>query len=266
MITALLLAAAVSSGQPVELKARSLTVTPRSNVAVARGAVQIRGKAAHLFADEAEATYGAGRRIEKVVMRGNVRVVRPDGTVATGRTGTLDEKAGLITLEGDPVIEREGDTLRGERMVFRLREDRFEVSEPHLTLPARDERPQASIQARRMVVTEKGEKAEFFEEVRLRRAEARGTSEKAVMFFGPEPERELQTLVLEGNVDILEGERRARAQTATYDPPTGDVVLEGRPSVSEGRDVIRGRRIVLHGESGAARVENAVARVRSRRR
>lgn len=63
-------------------------------------------------------------RIDKIVATGEVKIVRAEGGVATGKKAVyyqLDEK---VVLTGDPVVRQENNFVEGDRITLFLKEDR----------------------------------------------------------------------------------------------------------------------------------------------
>jgi len=69
----------------------------------------------------------------------------------------------------------------------------------------------------------------------------------------------------EGNVRLIEPERRGRAQHARYFPNEGKLILTGRPVIWDRGDELSGRRMVLHSEPDRIEVEGARAVVQPER-
>ena len=75
-----------------------------------------------------------------------------------------------------------------------------------------------------------------------------------VRYAGPD---RVDTVEASGGVEVTRGERRARADTATLDARTGEIVLTGAPRLAEGPNVLEGTRIVLYLDDERARCEGA---------
>jgi lipopolysaccharide export system protein LptA len=73
----------------------------------------------------------ADNRTGIVTATGNVRITYPDrGMVATSRQAQYYSKEGRLVLSGDvDVVDAQGQTIRAERMVYRLDDERL-VAEP----------------------------------------------------------------------------------------------------------------------------------------
>jgi lipopolysaccharide export system protein LptA len=73
----------------------------------------------------------ADNRTGIVTANGNVRITYPDrGMVATSRQAQYFSKEGRLVLTGDvDVVDTQGQSIRAERMVYRLDDERL-VAEP----------------------------------------------------------------------------------------------------------------------------------------
>ena len=68
-----------------------------------------------------------GTKIDKIVATGNVKIVRAEGGVATGKKAVyyhLDEK---LVLTGNPVVKEKNNFVEGDRITLFLKEDRSVV-------------------------------------------------------------------------------------------------------------------------------------------
>lgn len=276
------LAAPAAGGETVELSSRTLTLHSGRKLALAEGEVVATTRDFVLRCREAEAHYGEDRRVNRLVARGEVHVVRAtDGLEARAERGEYDHLTGVLTLFDQPVVTRDGDVLRGEQMVVALREDRLEVTRPRVSLAERPGRAAAEVEAEHLVSREGGDRSTFERQVLIRQGDltARGdrlfvTTQRAwrrdarpraaPAAIDEADSARVRLLTLVGNVDAVRGTQQAQSSRAVYDVDTGDLVLEGRPVVRDGGDVLRGERIVIDGATGNARVERAVARVRTR--
>ena len=60
-----------------------------------------------------------------------------EGALATGDELELDNTQGRLTLRGDPRVIQARQIIRGKEMVFLLKENRLEITEPRIEwLPA----------------------------------------------------------------------------------------------------------------------------------
>jgi lipopolysaccharide export system protein LptA len=59
----------------------------------------------------------------------------------------------------------------------------------------------------------------------------------------------------EGDVVMIMDDKKSRSDTATYDVITGEIVLEGNPQVTRGKDVLTGKRIIFWRDSNRMKVE-----------
>jgi lipopolysaccharide transport protein LptA len=59
----------------------------------------------------------------------------------------------------------------------------------------------------------------------------------------------------EGNVVMITDDKKSRSDTATYNVFTGEILLEGSPQVTRGKDVLTGKRITFWRDSDRMKVE-----------
>lgn len=271
-----LTAAAQTADAPAgtELTSDTLEVQPGARIALARGSVRVRTPTADVRCAEATATYGAatgdglgsGRRIERLELRGDVRLERSDGLTAQAAEATFDEATGLLVLTGAPELQRGRDRLEGKRIAIGTRDDSLEVDEVRLSAPRGRPARRGELRAGRMTMGPGGRLARFERDVRLTDGTLSARADRMAATLVPEaPGRpgDVSAVTLTGGVVATRGPQRAEAAEARWDAASGELVLTGRPWLAEGRDVVHGNRIVFAPGTGAARVEAAVARVRS---
>ena len=75
-----------------------------------------------------------------------------------------------------------------------------------------------------------------------------------VVVYDPDTKK-LKQIVATGNVKVVQLDRRATGQKATFDQDTNKVVLDGDAVVREGTNVIRGERITFYVEEERSVVE-----------
>jgi lipopolysaccharide export system protein LptA len=76
-----------------------------------------------------------------------------------------------------------------------------------------------------------------------------------VTVFYDEKTRKLKEIIAVGNVKVVQLERRATSQKATFDQNKNKVIFDGDAVVREGTNVIRGERIVYYVDEGRSVVE-----------
>jgi len=75
-----------------------------------------------------------------------------------------------------------------------------------------------------------------------------------VILYDPDTKR-LKEIMAIGNVKLVQTERRATGQKATFQPDENKAVLEGEAVVREGENVIRGERIIFYVDEERSIVE-----------
>jgi lipopolysaccharide export system protein LptA len=117
--------------QPVTVQAAGLVVRDKDKVAtfsgnvhVTQGDTEMRSKTLVVFyadPNKPGPTHAAGdqQQIRRIEATGDVRVTQKDQT-AVGDTGVLDMKSNTVTLNGNVVVTRSNDVVRGQRLVVDL--------------------------------------------------------------------------------------------------------------------------------------------------
>ena len=89
-----------------------------------------------LFLGEGRAATGGARPgaegmdpgvVEKIIAESRVNIQLPEGRTATCNKATYSVDTETLTMEGNPVLREGQNQIRGDRMVFYLRENRNEV-------------------------------------------------------------------------------------------------------------------------------------------
>jgi lipopolysaccharide export system protein LptA len=78
-------------------------------------------------------------------------------------------------------------------------------------------------------------------------------SDKLTVFF--DATNRAQTIKAEGQVYIVQEDKRAKSKLATYDVPTGKIVLEGDPQVTSNDGTLSGRVITFWRDENRVLVE-----------
>ncbi|MDH3661518.1 MAG: lipopolysaccharide transport periplasmic protein LptA [Alphaproteobacteria bacterium] len=118
------------SSQPIEISADSLEVAQEEKIATFAGNVDAVQGDLVLSADKLMVHYegesrsvgiaaGSGNTIRRIDAEGHVIIASPEET-AEGERGTYDVPAKLVTLEGQVVLTRGQNVIRGERLELDL--------------------------------------------------------------------------------------------------------------------------------------------------
>ena len=97
----------------------------RGQEVVFEGAVRADRGAFTLTCDQLRAVFDSPEQLRRAEASGDVRVHHGE-RVATGARATMDIELGRLELEGQPVITAGGRSLRGERIVLFLDDERLE--------------------------------------------------------------------------------------------------------------------------------------------
>lgn len=113
--------------RPVSVVADKLTVDQAKNHAIFSGRVQLQQQETRLdtsvlrinFAETTSSTGTVTQEVRSMDALGQVRVTAPFGT-ATGKTGRYDLKTADLALNGDVVLVREKNTLKGQSLLMNV--------------------------------------------------------------------------------------------------------------------------------------------------
>ena len=68
-----------------------------------------------------------GTKIDKIVATGDVKIVRAEGGVATGKKAVYYQSDEKLVLTGNPVVKEKNNFVEGDRITLFLKEDRSVV-------------------------------------------------------------------------------------------------------------------------------------------
>lgn len=135
-----------------------------------------------------------------------------------------------------------------------------------LALPAMAQSPRlgrpVQIEADRLVASARSSEAVFEGNVRVRQDAWTLTARQLRVTYGER--RRVRTLVAEGDVRVVEGDRVVTAARATLDNQRRTLRLTGEPVLTQGDNVVRGEVVVLDLDTSNLTVEAVRADVRLR--
>lgn len=113
--------------RPVDMRAKGgLSVDLKKQTGTAQGDVVIQREDVTVCCDRADATF-TKNAIQRVECRGNVVVLRPDGTRARADVAVFDASTDTVTLAGKARVQSTEADLEGESIVYDIASDRLEV-------------------------------------------------------------------------------------------------------------------------------------------
>lgn len=110
------------TGAPIDIDADRIEIRDEISQAVFIGNVIIRQGQLTLNADRVTILYtrvGENPEMQRLDARGNVKLVSPSETI-TAANAIYDVPARLITMLGSVVLNRQGSSLNGQRLVLNL--------------------------------------------------------------------------------------------------------------------------------------------------
>jgi len=78
-------------------------------------------------APEKKGSGEAGTKIDKIVATGDVKIIRAEGGVATGKKAVYYHSDEKLVLTGNPVVKEKNNFVEGDRITLFLKEDRSVV-------------------------------------------------------------------------------------------------------------------------------------------
>jgi|SRR5438067_1059883 len=280
---------------PLDFTAQTLRTEPKERRAFLDDAVQIsRGDlvvrsdhAVAEFAAEKPARAAKGRKAQKAAagstgllgsevrrftVDGHVHVQRGERT-AEAEHGELDNETQVLVLTGagkeDPVLRDGPETLTGERIQLHLDSEDVNVVRPRIVL--RRSAPETSdgsaplltrVEAAKLFLDRSEQLARFTDDVVVRRGDM--TVRGPRMDARYDKSGEVTRLLLSGGVEMKQGDRRAVAQKADYDPRARELTLTGQPRLFDRGDTLAGERITVNLDSHEVRVDRAHGLLRPR--
>jgi lipopolysaccharide export system protein LptA len=207
-----------------------------------------------------------GSEVRHFTLDGHVRMQRGKRT-AEAEHGELDNEAQTLLLTGgggeeEPVLRDGPETLTGERILLHLDSEDVDVVRPRLVLrrsmPETPEEKTPSptrVEASKLFLDRSEQLARFTDEVVVRRGDM--TVRGPLMDARYDKSGEVTRLLLSGGVEMRQGDRRAVAQKADYDPRAKELILTGQPRLFDGGDTLAGERITVNLDSHEVRVDRA---------
>ncbi|MEQ9495747.1 MAG: LptA/OstA family protein [Deltaproteobacteria bacterium] len=117
----------LADDRPVQMRSTGgLEIDLEKKVGRARGDVVIEREDVVVCCDEAEAKYSE-QRIERVTCRGDVVIVRPDGTKARADVAVFVAERDAVTLFGKAKVYAPEAMLSGDRIVYDIGRDKLSV-------------------------------------------------------------------------------------------------------------------------------------------
>ena len=108
--------------KPVNIVSDRMEADRGSNLVVFTGNV-VAEEDFTICSDELNVAYGADKEINEITARGSVRIFQEDKT-STSRSAVYRRKERTITLTGDPVVRQCTDTVKGDKIIVYIDEDR----------------------------------------------------------------------------------------------------------------------------------------------
>ena len=201
--------------------------------------------------------FSTSNEVESIEATGGVSITS-DGREAQAGTAVYDYMSGIVELQELATVSEGGNRLSGERIRFWIKGDRKMICEPNAlleiagvsgavmgNLPASD--MDTEIRADRVIYDESKRLAQLDGNVRLRDPRMAMNCGEARIFL--KDDNKIDWIETLSEVIIQSEDRKALAERATYHADEGKFMLEGKPQVMQGLNIIPGDRITFWHET-----------------
>jgi len=258
----LLLLAAPDGGVLLE---RPMVITADKGVGKSRekhaeyqGHVKVVRDTTTMTCDRLEVLYGAeGGQITRILGHGNVEAVDGDRW-AKGEEADFDNLTGVLVVTGHPEARQGKREVVGEVVTFTTGADRVHVTRPKTRLedekaPGADKR--IAIDADELTLESAKKEAVWKGHVHARRGPTTLTAPELTAFY--DDAGEVTRVDARGGVEVTEADRWAMGQFATYDVASGLLVVTGKPQARQGKNRMKGTKVIFRTGSDVIEVEKA---------
>jgi len=206
------------------------------------GNVTLVGDTQEIHAERLSVTLdAASRRIETLDGSGQVRLIYGPYTAVADHV-VFDTAAGHARLLGEARIWGEGREMAGTTIDLDLHLKVVEVTAGRVDLPAHGELPALRVAANTIVADDASGRAELTGAVEVTSGTRHLSADHAVVELDPAT-NSVRQLRADGDLRIVDGDRRGRADRGTYDLMKGSLVLEGNADLTEGGSRLLGDQI-----------------------
>ena len=244
--------------RPVDVSADKLEILGKQNRAIYSGRAKAVRDTTTITCDKLVVHYSSKQEVTRIEAFGQVRVLDDDRR-AQGDQADFDNASGVLTLTGSPEAHQGGSHVSGSKVVFTTGSDVIDVddartvvegaSAPGTPAPVR-------IDARALRIFGQANQAVWTGQVKAHRGTLDVTSARAVASYGPD--HQLTHLLAQGDVEAAEADRWARGERADFDPKTEQLVVTGHPEAKQGKNHLRGSKVVFTQGKDKLEVENPV--------
>jgi len=263
----LLLGAGPQPAKKIEISADRLQVLGHENKSIYRENAHVLSEDMELRCDELSVFYTRQRTVLRIEAHGQVQASNQHNR-ATGEQAVFHNETGLLEVVGNPEAQFLGGFIRGTRVLFDTRTQEALVENPQTLLQntqegahegttpeAKAKEGEVHIVAEQLKLERDSKTATWQRQVQLRRGPLRMRSPSLRAFY--DDKGQLQKAIATGGVEVEDGLRWAKSQTAHLDNQRGLIVLTGNPEIKEGNHHLRGSRIRFVIGKHTLTVENA---------
>lgn len=248
--------------QPVTITSVKGVVKNREQRGEYSGHVKVVRGTTTLTCDRLEVLYGAaGGQITRLLGHGDVEAVDGDRW-AKGEEADFDNLTGVLVVTGHPEARQGTREVVGEVVTFTTGDDRVRVTKPRTRLedekaPGADKR--IAIDADELTLERAKKEAVWKGHVRARRGPTTLTAPELTAFY--DDTGTVTRVNARGGVEATEADRWAKGQFATYDVASGVLVVTGKPEAKQGKNRMKGTKVIFHSGSDVIEVEGDVKTV-----
>lgn len=109
---------------PTFIKSQTLSLRSVDRVFVYSGSVEVKQGDMTLTSDELEGFYDQNNKVEKLIAKQNVVIVKGDNIRATGQKAIYESKSETLTLTENPELQQDESVLTADLIRIFLKEDR----------------------------------------------------------------------------------------------------------------------------------------------
>ncbi|MBI3753798.1 MAG: lipopolysaccharide transport periplasmic protein LptA [Deltaproteobacteria bacterium] len=114
---------AIDRNQPITITSNSMEARKKENLVIFKGDVKAEQKDYTLYSKELYVYYADGQQIKEMIATGDVKIVQAN-KMATGEKAVYTREDRTVVLTGNPQVEQDCDSVKGDKITIFLDEDK----------------------------------------------------------------------------------------------------------------------------------------------